>query len=120
MTTFKELFEAKGVSIKSLPKKIGPSTFYPHDKTKGEYEYTQIDKTPDGTGDYDGGEYNQGYTLSLRVEVKDSKIVLKTRVTDQGRAAHRDFGKKYSDLTFDDVSSFEKTAKKILSEFDKL
>jgi len=124
MEIFRELFEAK-LSVKTLPKTIGPgkygdADFYGTDKNKGEYEYVQIEYTPDGTGDYGDGEYNQGYTLTLEVEIKNNKINLNTQVTDLGRPEHKNFSKKYSNLTFDDVKSFETTVKKIIKEFDNL
>ncbi len=124
---FKEIFtEAKKITIKNLPKEIDGgsyddvATLYSNNKTTGSYEYAQIE--PDENGDYgdEGEKYNQGYTLNCDVEIKNNQIYLTTSVTDLGREDHEDFGSKYSNLVFDDVSKFTKQVKKIVKEFDKL
>ena len=122
----KEILEAaKKITLKKLPKvikggKLGDLEFYDYSKTRGSYEYTQIEDTPDGDGDYDDGEYNQGLTLDCEIEIIDNQIHLKTRVLDLGRKIERAFAEKYSGLTFDDIDTFTKQLEKIMKEFDKL
>ena len=127
MNTFREVFtEAKKrLAIKNLPKEIDAgeyenAEFYGYTNKTGSYEYAQIEYTPDGSGDYDYGAYNQGYTLEMDVELKDKQLHLTTKVLDLGQSAHGKFGKKYSGLAFDDIDSFIAQAKKIIKEFDKI
>ncbi len=129
MNKFKELHEArvKKIKLKDLPKTIlggkyddGKAHFYDYSKTKGSYEYSQIES--DENGDYgdEGEKYNQGYTLDCEVEIIDGKINLTSKVTDLGAASHNSFGKKYSNLEFDNLPEFIKQIQKIIKEFDKL
>ena len=124
---FRELFESKitAKDFKNLPKTIDAgkydnAEYYSYSKKDGSYEYTQLEETPDGSGDFDDGQYNQGYSLNIDVELKDKQLYVNTEVKDLGRVAHKDFGKKYSGLTFDNIPAFEKAAKKIIADFDKI
>ena len=126
---FTEIFveaKAKKIKMADLPKTIpggeydDEMTLYSYDKKRGSYEYTQIE--PDEDGDYgdEDEEYNQGYTLECKVKVDKGIIYLDTEVLDLGRPDHKSFGKKYSNLEFDDVKTFTKQIEKIIKEFDKL
>jgi len=118
MQTFRELFEAKKITIKNFPKSIGKAELGVLEKTTGYYSYTQIDY--DEYGDYgdEGERYYQGYTLEVNFKITDV-ITINTEVTDLGTPAKSSFNEKYSNLTFDSIKDFIKTVDKIVKEFDK-
>ncbi len=120
-----EAKKSKKITMKSLPQEItggeyGSAKLYEYAKTKGSYEYIQIDYEEYGDYGDEGEKYNQGYTLECEVEIIKGQIHLDTEVTDLGRPAHQSFGKKYSGLVFDDVSKFTTQIETIIKEFDKL
>jgi hypothetical protein len=113
------------MKIQDFPKYINAGKFDDtpeltiYDKNAGVYEYSQKVLTPDGDGDFDYGEYNLGYSLSIDINTSDG-IMLNTKVSDLGRKAQRSFSKKYRNLKFDSIEATVAKIEKIIEEFDNL